>query len=344
MRRIATSICLALVLQLQLPQSAQAATIERTYTVGIEPFGVTIDPLDGRVYVADSDGGAADHPGVLSVLDPRSDQITNISLASPPIVSALDRTLGRLFVTTSQSALAVVDTATQSVVQTIPGVASLGVAVDDATHVVYAGTVSSLSKLDGATGSVLQTVRAPTNDSWWAVAFDAVFRHVYVTNLNPVAPSLVVLDADDLSVIGNVALPEIPRLALAVDTARQRIYVGGYSSVGALYVVDAAMLAITRIVDLGAGGSWPLSATLAPDGAQLYLSNASVSGSNSGALLVLDLVTLQVTERTLLPWLPGQTAVHPNGRLYVAGFSAQLLAAVLLGNSAPVVDSVTLSP
>jgi len=196
--------------------------------------------------------------------------------------------------------------------------------------------------VDGAGGAVLHTATAGPGGNWWAVALDAGAHRVYVTNLDTSAPSLVIFNSDDLTVVDEVPLPEVPRLALAVDTARQLVYVGGYSSVGRLYVVDPNLRQITRTVDLQAGGTFPLSATLVTPEDRLYLSHASFFGTNS--IVVLDLATLQVVQRISLPWQPGQTSLHTNGRLYVAGLSANLLAAVLLTNSAPIIDSVTLSP
>ena len=349
MRHLGAALGLALVLSAALPSAANAASIERTYPVGNEPFGVTIDPSDGRIYVANSDHGS-NNPGFLSVVDPTSPPctpqscgVTTIALASPPTMSALDRSLGRLYVTTANRALTFVDLATGSVVMSIPNAGSLGVAVDEGSHTVYAAAVTSLSMVDGVSGAVLHTAAAGPNDNWWAVALDAAARRVYVTNLNTGgAPSLVILNADDLSPIGEVVLPEIPRLALAVDTARQLVYVGGFSGAGRLYVIDANAQQITATIDLQAGASVPFAVTLVTSEDRLYLSQISNFGPNS--IVVLDLATLQVVQRISLPWQPGATAVHANGRLYVAGFSADLLAAILLTNTAPVVDSVTLSP
>ena len=348
MRRFGTALGLALLLSATMPAAVDAATIERTYSVGNEPFGVTIDPADGRVYVANSDGGST-NPGFLSVFDPSvscspsSPCVTTIALASPPAMSALDRGLGRLFVTTANRTLTFVDIATRSVVNTVPNAGGIGVVVDEASHTVYAAAATSLSMVDGVTGTVLHTAPAGVSDSWWGVALDATARRVYVTNLDTGgAPSLVILSADDLSLIDEVPLPEIPRLALAVDTARQLVYVGGFSGAGRLYVIDANTRQITTTVDLQAGASVPFSATLVATEDRLYLSQSSLFGPNS--IVVLDLATLQVVQRIPLPWLPGATALHTDGRLYVAGFSADLLAALTLTNSAPVIDNVTVSP
>ena len=349
MRLLGAAFGLALILGAALPNAADAASVVWAYPVGNEPFGVTIDPSDGRIYVANSDGGT-NNPGFLSVVDPAlscspsSCPLTQIALDSSPTMSALDRGLGRLFVTTHNRTLTFVDIATQSVVNRIPNAGMLGVAVDEATHRVYAASETSLSMVDGVTGSVLHTatVTPGDNDNWWAVALDAGAHRVYVTNLDMSAPSLVIFDADDLSFVGEVLLPEVPRLALAVDTARQLVYVGGYSTAGRLYVVDATLRRLTRALDLQTGGSFPLSATLVAAEDRLYLSQSVEYGPNS--IVVLDLGTQQVVQRVLLPWQPGQIALHANGRLYVAELSDQRLAAIDLMNTAPVIDSVTFSP
>ena len=349
MRLIGAAFGLALVLSATLSGAADAASVVWQYPVGNEPFGVTIDPSDGRIYVANSDHGS-NNPGFLSVVDPglscspSSCPLTQIALDSPPSMSALDRGLGRLFVTTHDRTLTFVDIATQSVINRISNAGMLGVAVDEATHRVYAASQTSLSMVDGATGSVLQTatVTPGDNDSWWAVALDAGAHRVYVTNLDMSAPSLLIFDADDLSRVGEVPLPEVPRLALAVDVVRQLVYVAGYSSEGRLYVVDANSQQITNTIDPGAGGTFALSATLVAAQDRLYLSHAATYGPNS--IVVLDLATQQVAQRILLPWQPGQTALHANGRLYIAEMSDQRLAAVELGNTAPVIDGVTFLP
>jgi hypothetical protein len=348
MRQLAAALGLALALGAALSAVADAASIERTFPVGHEPFGVTIDPADGRIYVANSDTGSS-NPGVLSVVDPTSPPctptscgVTSIALGSPPVMSVLDSALRKLFVTTADRTLTVVDVATQSVVQTIPNAGRLGIAIDEATHRVYAASQTSLSMVDGVTGTVLHTAAAGVDDDWWGVALDASAHRVYVTNLDSYAPSLVVLDSDDLSLVGEVPLPERPRLALAVDVARQLVYVGGYAYRGSLYVVDANSLQITNTVDLQAGPTFPLSATLVTSQDRLYLSHASTFGANS--IVILDLAALQVVQQVGLPWEPGASALHPDGRLYVAGYSVDVLAAMDLTNSAPVIQSVTFSP
>src|SRR5207249_424360 len=116
MRLLGTAFGLALILSAALSSAADAASVVWAYPVGNEPFGVTIDPSDGRIYVANSDGGT-NNPGSLSVVDPAlrcsptSCPLTPVARDSSPTMSALDRGLGRLFVTTHNRTLTFVDIA-----------------------------------------------------------------------------------------------------------------------------------------------------------------------------------------------------------------------------------------
>jgi len=336
MRRLGAIVGLALVLNAAFPGAADAASVAQTWTVDAEPFGVAVDPRDGRVFVANSDSFNPRGGGILSIIDPRSPTPTAIALVSRPVMSVVDPSLGRLFVTTASNRFLVIALETMSVQNERPDSGGLGVAVDQQTHRVYATWSGGLSVFDGATGLLLTRLASPVGDAWWAVALDSSTHRIYLTNVNVSSPSLVVLDDRDLSLVANIPLPELPRFALAVDTARQLVYVSGYTDAGHLYVIDATTLQTTRTVQVG---SFPISATLVPETSRLYVSNI---GSRS--LSVVDAASLEVLQTIALPWQPGQTALHPDGRLYVAGFDARLLGAVVLTNSAPLVDSVTLSP
>jgi YVTN family beta-propeller protein len=318
------------------PGSVDAASVAQTWPVDKEPFGVTVDPRDGLVYVANSDASISPFGGgLLSIIDPMSSSPRTVALSYKPIMSAIDPSLGRLFVTTARDWLLVIDLQAMSEVNRSLG-GGLGIAVDQQTHRVYSTWSEGLAVMDGATGVQVTRLAAPVGDAWWGVALDPSTHRIYLTNLNLSAPSLVVLDNRDLSLVANIPLPEIPRFALAVDAERQLVYVSGYTEAGNLYVIDATALQIARTISVG---SFPISATLVPETDRLYVSNA---GSRS--LSVVDTATFAVVQTIALPWQPGQSALHPDGRLYVAGFDARLAGAVLLTNSAPVIDGVTLSP
>src|SRR5713101_2680197 len=279
MRRLVAALCVAVLLSVGLPVHATAASVAQTWPVGIEPFGVTIDPRDGKVYVAISDHNNwygteymwAIDPSVPLPWDPTA--LPRFQLPRTQVMSVLDQDLDRLFVSTA-GGLAVVDVPTHAVIANVALGATAGVALDRATHHVYVtgGTsLNAVALVDGVSGNVLVTRQATNvNDAWWTLAQDPVRHRLYVANGNySGSPSLVVLDDSDLSIIANIPLPAVPRLALSVDVARGLVYIGGFTSgtspFGSLYAIDEDSLQIVRTLDVGGGLASPFSMTLVPE-------------------------------------------------------------------------------
>lgn len=349
MRRLALAATFVLAMSTSLPAPAAAATVVSQWgTYGSEPFGLTVDPGTGLLYVANNDHLNSTSPGTMAVIDPAappSPYPTTITFPTPPTMSVIDPALGRLFVTTTDGTLAIVDVSTRATIATLPGKGALGIALDPASHRVYASWVRGLSAVDGTTGAVVASASAPATDSWWSVALDPARHRVYVTDLDYSAPAIVALDDRDLSVVGRVALPEVPRLALAVDAVRGLVYVGGFNSAtgpiaGHLYAIDETTLAITKTADVGLGKTSPFWATYDAARDRIYVSNIA---QYAGELVTVDATAFTVVDRTALPWQPGMNAVHPDGRIYVTGFNAGIVAA-LTSDDAPVVDSVAVAP
>lgn len=327
MRRLAVAACVLLLMTLVLPSQATALTVTRTWGVGVEPFGVTIDPRDGRIYVAISDHyNYSGSPENMWIVDPAVPYGSTISLPAPQVMSVLDTALDRLFVTAG--ALTVVDTNTHAILASIPNVGVLGVALDPATHHVFSSSLHGLALVDGTTATVLATRAAPSGDAWWAVADDPVRHRVYVTDLS--ASSVVVLDDVTLAVVGTVALPAVPRLALSVDVERGLVYVGGFTSgtdqFGRLYAIDEGSLQIVKTLDVGGGVASPFSLTLDPNTNSLYASMVTTPGYPGNALVTVDLASFSVRQRVPLDFEPGQSALGPDGHLYVSEFDKSALA------------------
>ncbi len=331
----------AVLLSSVVPSPAAAAAVTKTWSVGNEPFSATVDPRDGAVYVTISNSGGTTGPEDMYVVDPASPIPSVITLPQPQATSVLDTSLDRLFVTLSNGDLAIVDVSSRSLVTTVPNAGMLGSALDPTTHCVYAAMAyGGVVMTDGATGTVLHRASG-TGDAYWSVALDASRQRLYATNANPSGPTLVAFDARDLTEIGRVALPEIPRLALAVDAARGLVYVSGFNTETGfpgshLYAVDESSLTITKTLDVGLGKMAAFALTLDPAAGVLYASDIAEDGS--GELVSVDAATFTVTQRSPLPWQPGQSAIHPDGHLYVPGFNARLLAQLAVSDRTPSVS------
>lgn len=123
--------------------------------VGTDPTAVATDPRTGRIYVANS--------GSLSVtvLDGATREVVaTVTLPSRPWGIALNHRTGRVYVTTAESAVTVIDTATNSVPSR-----PWAVAVIPETNRVYVTSQESrtLSVIDGSSGTVVANVDVRTS-------------------------------------------------------------------------------------------------------------------------------------------------------------------------------------
>src|SRR6266508_532765 len=343
MRKLVSAIAVAALVLASSGSAVFAAGLVATYPVGIEPWGVAVDPVGGRVYVANSRPDPAGNTFV-SVVDPASAAVARIPTSEVSAVVAIDPSLRRLYITQGDGALLVVDLDTAQTVTRVPSVALLGLAVDTSAHRVYSTTSTNVFAIDGVTNTVVASNFATADAGLRTIALDATTHRVYLLNLRQGSPSVDVLDDGDLHFVGRVALPDLPWAGLAVDPARQLVYVTGFINTGTsfsgyLHVVDAATLQITSSIRVG---DYPIGITRDAVAHRLYVTNL-VSQDISG----VDDQTLAVVSTIPLPWQPSLSALHPDGRLYVSGYSSQVLGAVDLSqaqNNAPVVDSVRLDP
>jgi len=341
MRRIfIIAFAVALFAASAFTQRAQANGIVATWPVGHQPFGIAVDPSDGRVFVANS--GATTNPTV-SVVDPGTGSVTNLATSGTSDLVAVDSAARRLYSSNANSTLDVFDLSNGARVATVAVGAGLGVAVDPATRRVYvAGGTGPFAVVDGVTNSVVATRSVPSAQIWFAVALDPGMHRVYVSNIDQTRPTLEVLDDRDLSLIGEISLTKSIRWGVAVDAARHSIYLAGTDPAGSsnssFYVLDPSSFAITQTTALT---GFPFAIALSPLTHRIY-----VTDSGANRVYELDDSTFALTSVTSLPWTPTLAAMHPDGRLYVSayqGTGADVLAALAVANG-PVVDTVTLSP
>lgn len=335
-------LCAVLLVSVAVPTVTRAASVQDTWGVGPGPFGLSIDAVSGRVFVPIT-GKWLGSFGNLAVANPATGVIDWVPLESSADLSAFDPGSRRVFTTTADGTLVIVDADSLNVVDLVPDAGSLGVAVDPQTHHVFASTLHALVMTDGATGTVLARMTAPPGETWWDVAFDPSSDRVYLTNnADGTSGSLVVLKASDLSLIADIALPRSPRWGLAVDAADQLVYVAGYQVGGGIHVVDATSLQVARSVFTE---DFPLWLTIDPIGERLFVSvTGTLNFPTQQAIQVLDRVSLRETLRVHFPWQPGPSVLGPDGRLYVSAANSSRLAAIQFANSAPVIDNLTFTP
>jgi DNA-binding beta-propeller fold protein YncE len=347
MRQLGAALSLTFALALAFTQSANADNVDRTYTVGEQPFAIVIDPADGHIYTMNR----GTSPGSISVIDPASGLVTGHSTSGAAIAGALDTVHRRLYVANSNGTLDVFDLTTMGIVATLP-VFGEGLAVNSETQRVYVAGRANLTVIDGVTNTILATTPGIEGEAWSSVALDPSLHRIYVTNyrfypgpLPPIYPSLIVIDDRDLSIVTELRLPVVSRWALAVDQARHRVYVAGTGtdpSNGYL-----SMLLAFDGASLGQLGSAALPGAGGLGGIALGTGRVYVTVLSEGYYEVDSesfVVTQAVSTLPLRPFLP---ATDPQGRLYFGSFvesGLDIVVTISFGNHAPLINSATLSP
>jgi DNA-binding beta-propeller fold protein YncE len=354
MRRLGAILGLALALAVALPDRAAADSIDRIWDTGDEPLGIVIDPTDGRVYVANSKVAPWPAPSI-TVVDPSRavGGVTQLMTSGAPALLALDPVHRKLYSSNQDRTLQVFDLTTMSLEATLP-VGGLGVVVDPSTRRVYvvdyfAGAFSIVA-VDGATNTIVQqTQSAPPGEDWFGLAIDRGLHRLYITNIETSVRNLIVLDDRDLSRVDAVTLPVVPRFALAVDEALNRVYVAGNDPRGLdgpsmLLELDGFTLATLSSIQVP---GFPAGIALAPAIHRIFVTNSSDYASHSWGYSEIDDRTLELVRFHATPSMAILPAVHPNGRLYLGAWTSSVfddLMGISLGNTPPVITGLMIVP
>ena len=320
MRR-AFAVAMVLVLPVLLfAGPAVALSVLRTIPVGAQPFGVAA--AGGLLYVANSGGST------LSVIDSATNTVTgSIAVGNAPGEIVIDG--GRAYVGNfNDGTVSVVDTATRSTLATLsPG--GLGVAVDQILHRLYATSGAHLTVFDTDTLLAVATLSAPATGGWWSVAVDATRHRVYLGDLG--GGGITVVDGTSNTPVALIPTGKPIRFALALDPSAGHLVAASDTAAATLWIVNTATdaLAVTASV-----GDFP--SHIAFDASHRVI----VTDLGSNDIAVVDPATGAVT-RTPLSAKPAGLAFIGT-QLYVALNGSAAVA--LLGNGAPVVDSVAIAP
>ena len=360
MRRLGAAIGLALVLGAVLPGAIAADSVVSTWQVGEEPFGIVVDPSDGRIFVANSRNrdGSYVGPGSITVVNPTSSLTRTIVTSGPSDLLAVDADHRRLYSSNADHSLQVFDLDTLGLIARLP-VGGLGLAVDASAQRIYVADYaypagSFVTVIDGSTNTVVQTKYAPKPENWWGLALDTGLHHLYVTNINynwspttPTLPSLVVLDDRDLSLVSDIQLPVVPRFAITVDQTQHRVHLGAGDPNGLwdgsmFFTIDGVSFATLSSISVP---GFPTGVALDADAHRIFLTDSCRTCQFHG-YRVLDDRTFAVVQTAATPWLPGMPLVHPDGRLYMGAWNnfADEVVAIRLGNSAPQIFASWFTP
>jgi YVTN family beta-propeller protein len=225
--------------------------------------------------------------------------------------------------------LTVLDTATNSIVSTVPIVSTcaVGIAVNGSGTRVYVGCpfVFKVSVVDTGSNTVVASV--PLGNGADGIAVNDAGTRVYAAI--PTSNVVSVIDTASNSVITNVAVGANPD-GLAVDPSGSRVYVANLHS-NNVSVIDTTSNTVVATI---AVGSFPLAVAVNRAGTRAFVTN-----SQSNSVSVIDTATNTVVATVPVGSAPsgvaGPTgvAVNPAGtRVYVVDNHA---------NSASVIDTAT---
>lgn len=235
-------------------------TVLSPISVGLNPFGVAVNPTTNRIYVANAGGAGFDscssEPSYsVSVIDGITNSVVNtITVGLGPGFVAVNPKTNKIYVTLTGgccadgNAVAVIDGSTDTVVNTVTvDLDPFIVAVNPRTNLVYVthAGVDKITVIDGATDTVKATFSIGSEAR--AIAFDSNGKFVYVAarNIN----QLAVVDASNNTVVQYIPVGRRPH-GVVFNPANGRIYVTNRND-GTVSVIDSSTRSVVAIVPVG---------------------------------------------------------------------------------------------
>ena len=285
--------------------SLPVPVVQEAIKVGNGPQGAAVSPDGRRAYVANT------HSNAVSVIDNATSRvIATISLPAPPQYVAITPNGQRVYVTTyndadgTGSAVQVINTATNTVVATIPtsGSNPYAAAVTPDGQRLYVPDHGSqnLSVIDTRTNSVTTVIVVPPNPHW--VAFTPDGRRAYVANHESNLVSVV--DTVSNTVVAKIPVGRSPH-SVAITPDGREAFVADYDA-KSVSVIDTGSDTVTATIAVGTN---PQCVAVAPDGRHAYVTN---NGSN--AVSVIDTANNHVTATVPVGHSPWVVVVAPDGR------------------------------
>ncbi|MFD5513966.1 hypothetical protein ACFWIB_40590 [Streptomyces sp. NPDC127051] len=276
---------------------------------------VQADVLKPKLKRLHGSGRSRLYPGALTAL-----AASLISVMVMPTTAQADTPPGTYaYVTYGADAVAVIDTATNSVSATVTvGDIPVDVAVtsDGSEAYVTRDQQAAVSVIDTATNTVSHTIPVVSRGEGVAVAPDG--SQVYVVHRN--ADTVSVIDTATHAVTGTVPVGHNPSgAAVAPDGAH--VYVTNLSS-GTVSVIETATHAVSTI----GVGAHPYGVAVSPDSGHVYVAN------NAGSISVVDAATNAVSTISV-GGAPDHVAITPDG--------AHAWVTDLAGHSAWVIDTAS---
>lgn len=239
---------------------------------GTHPDDIAFNKNNGLLYLIDR--GA--YPNILRVFDIQSKQVVaNISVGINSNDVAINSNISKVYVTSddgnsmTKDVVHVIDASSNTVDTTVPvGMHPLGIAVNSFTNKMYVTNFESdtVSVIDGATNTVIDTIAVGNGSYPSAVAVDMNKNVIYVTNVRK--DTVSVIDGATNTIIDTIPVGNAPR-DIVVDQYNHNVFVTNILE-NTVSVIDDAT---NTVIDTIPVGDNPWKITAHPSYGKVYLTN-----------------------------------------------------------------------
>ena len=283
--------------------------VTTTVPVGLEPWGVAVNPTGTKAYVTNWGSGT------ISVINTSSNAVVaTIPVGGQPLGIAVTPDGSKAYVCKAHSNVSVIDIASNTVQTTMNvGTNPVGVAVSPYGTEVYVThwgdsiywNVNYISVIDTATNTVKTNVTVGKYNN--EVAFNSAGTKAYVTNNDDSTISVVDTATYKTTTTVNVGLAPC---GVAVNPAGTMVYVANSGS-NTVSVIDTATNTVKTNVTVGKS---PSGVSITPDGTKVYVANG---GSDTVSVIDTAANTVKATVNVgMTPISRGQFIVPAPSNFY----------------------------
>jgi len=305
-----------------------------TIPVGDGAFGVALNPISGRVYVANRDDDS------VSVINPSDNSvIATIPVAPTPDHIAVNPLSGRVYVLASNftsgadhSYVQVIDPSSNTVSATIPiGFHARDIAINQLSGKIYVPILSYANPreqgkvvvIDPNNNSVTTTIPVSLNPE--AIAVNSVTGTAYVADSQ--ANTVQVIDPISNKVTATIPVGAYPRAVTVSPLGR--VYVSNYDG-NSMSVIDPLTNTVAATVPVGWG---PVGAVVNPLTSEVYVADSATNPSpnpiHGDTVAIIDPLTNTVSTYIPTGDAPEDVDINPlTGRAYVANFLSDTVSVI----------------
>ncbi len=285
-------------------QTATSQTLLTSVGTGSQPVALAINPLTGRVYVANQGSNN------VTVIDEATDSTATVSVGGYPSAIAVSPSTNKIYVANANSNnVTVIDGASNATTAVAAGRCPQALAINPATNKIYVANYlgNTVTVINGTNNST-STISVGSYPS--AIAVNSANNKVYVANLN--SNTVTVIDG----ATGNTTAVSVGRYpkAVAVNPLTNQIYVanGTYSGInGTVTAIDGSTNSTTEIPV----GRYPGALAVNLVSNEIYVTNAG-----DGTMTVIDGPSLSTTTIPV-GGSPASVTVDPvTNKIYITNY------------------------